>query len=187
MNYGSVQEEIDEKQSQVAKVNGKYIAQIFVFGILLISLVVCVGLFYHANHWKRVPQISFSSSQSLKSNHNFKSQLQIENQKNEFALSGFCYKVDTRVRNFDIAIVLQEAGSKGYIIIPTHMVIRNDLSKNENRTNKIGNFAMYDASGFETKIRKADLGRRKKYKVYILYRSNSENILFDTGESIYNE
>ena len=78
MNYGSVQEEIDEKQSQVAKVNGKYIAQIFVFGILLISLVVCVGLFYHANHWKRVPQISFSSSQSLKSNHNFKSQLKLK-------------------------------------------------------------------------------------------------------------
>ena len=46
------------------------------------------------------------------------------------------------------------------------------------------NFAMYDASGFETRIRKNRLLHNNKYKVYILYKSNNENTLIDTGESI---
>lgn len=149
--------------------------------------MICLGIFWHAEHWETVKEKENLPGPIDISNITYKSDIQIKDEKRYFALSGFCYKLNERVQNFDISIALKEMGKDDYILIPTHMVIRNDLSRNENMMEKKGHFAMYDASGFETKIRKSKLEHNKKYKVYIFYKSNHENTLIDTGESIYYE
>ena len=165
----------------------KHLAPIFTIIVILVMVIICFGIFFHAEQWKNVRGEDNFSLLTDMSNGEYKSDIQIKDEKKYFILSGFSYKLNERIQKFDISIALKENGKDNYILIPTHLVIRNDLSRKENVTEKQGNFAMYDASGFETKIRKNWLSHNNKYKVYILYRSNNENTLIDTEKSIYYE
>ncbi len=165
----------------------KHLAPIFTISSILFMVIICVGIFYHTEHWENIWGNGTFSVKTDMSNTLYKSDIQIKDEKKYIVLSGFCYKLNERIQNFDISIALKENGKDDYILIPTHLVIRNDLSRNENKAEKKGSFAMYDASGFETRIRKSKLEHNTKYKVYILYKSNHENTLIDTGESIYHE
>lgn len=165
----------------------KHLALVFTIIVVWGMVIICFCIFFHAEHWKNVQDNHTFSVQTNMSNEEYKSDIQIKDEKKYFVLSGFCYKLNERVKKFDISVALKENGTDKYILIPTHLVIRNDLSCKENVTEKQGNFAMYDASGFETRIRKTRLLHHNEYKVYILYKSNNENTLIDTGKSIYYE
>lgn len=162
----------------------KHLSLVFTIIMVGVMVIICFGIFFHAEHWENVQGDNTFYVQTDMSNGEYKSDIQIKDEKKYFVLSGFCYKLNERVKKFDISVVLKENGTDNYILIPTHLVIRNDLSRKENMTDKHGNFAMYDASGFDTRIRKNRLLHNNKYKVYILYKSNNENTLIDTGESI---
>ncbi len=153
------------------------------FLVVIFTIATCLGIFYHATSWERLND----DDTLMCINYNdatYKSDVQINENEEFFILSGYSYKLNERVNSFGISIALKPENGQYYIIVPTHMVKRNDISINEGVPKKRGLYAMYDASGFETKIIKNRLERNKQYKLYILNNNNGENVLIDIGRTI---
>lgn len=165
----------------------KHLVPVFIIITISVLVIICFNIFFSSEHLENVRGDDNFSVLTDMSNGEYKSDIQIKDEKKYFVFSGYCYKLNERIQKFDISIALKENGKDSYILIPTHLVVRNDISRKENVTEKQGNFAMYDASGFETRIRKNRLLHNNKYEIYILYKSNNENTLIDTGKSIYYE
>lgn len=147
-------------------------------------ILVCGGIFYHAGNWKIINDDGLFSVHTDIHSSLYKSEINIKNNKKYFIISGFCYKLNEPIKYFDVSVVLREVDQKEFIIIPTHLVVRRDISNKEGKTKRKGNFAMYDASGYETRISKNKLGYNKKFRVYLLYRNNGECTLIDMEKCI---
>lgn len=109
----------------------KHLALVFTIIMVGVMVIICFGIFFHAEHWENVQGDNTFYVQTDMSNEEYKSDIQIKDEKKYFVLSGFCYKLNERVKKFDISVVLKENGTDNYILIPTHLVIRNDLSRKE--------------------------------------------------------
>lgn len=93
-----------------SSVVNKHLAVVFTIIVVLFMIMICLGIFWHAEHWETVKEKENLPGPIDISNITYKSDIQIKDEKRYFALSGFCYKLNERVQNFDISIALKEMG-----------------------------------------------------------------------------
>lgn len=102
-----------------------------------------------------------------------------ENNNNIITIKGWIFKEGSSIDRYNCHVVLRDIDSDEYILVPTKLVSRHDVTEVFNKDNLDLN---YDNSGFEAKINIEKLNKSlENYQICFKYNNNDDNELINTG------
>lgn len=143
--------------------------------LIIVSILVCIIIYFNNS----VPVDIEISDNKIENTELYEYNIdKIETNQGTIKISGWALKRDTRINTWESYIVLKGIHENQSKVFKNFVDIRHDIKEKFN-----GVEYRYELSGFKTSISKAYL-KEGKYKIYLLYKNNNENILIDLREEI---